>query len=129
MEIDRGKTLIVRLQGSNELPDEGERKLFFELNGQPRVIRVRHQGVAKVGAQLQAQDGNPDHVGAPMPGMVATVAVVVGQRVAKGDPLLSLEAMKMETMLRAERAGVVRALHTAPGKVVNAKDLLLELGA
>ncbi|MES2258491.1 MAG: pyruvate carboxylase [Pseudomonadota bacterium] len=126
--IDKGKTLIVRLQGSTELPDEGERKLFFELNGQPRVIRIRHQGVSKVGAQLQAQDGNPDHVGAPMPGMVATVAVTVGQRVAKGDPLVSIEAMKMETMLRAERAGVVRVLHTAPGRVVNAKDLLLELG-
>ncbi|MES2258012.1 MAG: pyruvate carboxylase [Pseudomonadota bacterium] len=128
IEIDKGKTLIVRLQGSTELPDEGERKLFFELNGQPRVIRIRHQGVAKVGGQLQAQDGNPDHVGAPMPGMVATVAVTVGQRVAKGDPLVSIEAMKMETMLRAERAGVVRAVHTAPGRVVNAKDLLVELG-
>jgi pyruvate carboxylase len=128
IEIDKGKTLIVRLQGSTELPDEGERKLFFELNGQPRVIRIRHQGVARVSAQLQAQDGNPDHVGAPMPGMVATVAVTVGQRVAKGDPLLSIEAMKMETMLRAERSGVVRQLHTAPGRVVNAKDLLLELG-
>ncbi|RJG27765.1 pyruvate carboxylase [Massilia cavernae] len=127
IEIDKGKTLIVRLQGSTELPDEGERKLFFELNGQPRVIRIRHQGVVKVGAQLQAEDGNLDQVGAPMPGIVATVAVVVGQRVAKGDPLLSLEAMKMETMLRAERAGVVRALHTTPGKAVNAKDLLLEL--
>lgn len=86
IEIDKAKTLIVRLLGSTELPDEGERMLFFELNGQPRVIRSRHQGVAKVSAQLQAQDGNPDHVGAPMPGMVATVAVTVGQRVAKGDP-------------------------------------------
>jgi len=128
IEIDKGKTLIVRLLGSTELPDEGERKLFFELNGQPRVIRIRHQGVAKVSAQLQAQDGNPDHVGAPMPGMVASVAVTVGQRVTQGDPLLTIEAMKMETMLRAERSGVVRQLHTAPGRVVNAKDLLLELG-
>jgi pyruvate carboxylase len=126
--IDQGKTLIVRLLGSTELPDEGARKLFFELNGQPRVIRVRYQGVAPAGAPLQAQDGNPDHVGAPMPGMVASVAVAPGQRVARGDPLLSIEAMKMETLLRAERAGVVRQLHTAPGRVVNAKDLLLELG-
>lgn len=128
VEIDRGKTLIVRLQGSAEMPDEGERKLFFELNGQPRVIRIRHDGVARVDAQRQAEEGNPAHVGAPMPGMIATVAVEIGQRVAIGDPLLSIEAMKMETMLRAERAGVVRQLHTARGRIVNAKDLLLELG-
>ncbi|WP_075791004.1 pyruvate carboxylase [Massilia putida] len=128
VDIDKGKTLIVRLQGTAESPDEGERKLFFELNGQPRVVRIRHKGIAAVAAQPQAEEGNPDHVGAPMPGMVATVAVSAGQRVNKGDPLLSLEAMKMETMLRADRAGVVRRLHVAPGRVVNAKDLLLELG-
>jgi pyruvate carboxylase len=128
VEIDRGKTLIVRLQGSAEMPDEGERKLFFELNGQPRVIRIGHEGVARTAAQRQAEEGNPAHVGAPMPGMIATVAVEVGQRVAAGDPLLSIEAMKMETMLRAERPGVVRQVHTARGRIVNAKDLLVELG-
>jgi pyruvate carboxylase len=128
VEIDRGKTLIIRLQGSVELPDDGQRKLFFELNGQPRVLRGNHHGVAKVGAQLQAQTGNAEHVGAPMPGIIATLAVKVGQRVVKGDPLLSIEAMKMETMLHAERDGIVRQVHTPPGTIVNAKDLLLELG-
>ena len=74
-----------------------------------------------------ADPGNPLHVGAPMPGMVVTVAVKVGQKVAKGDPLLSLEAMKMETMLSAERDATVQAVHVRPGDVINAKDLLLEL--
>jgi pyruvate carboxylase len=68
----------------------------------------------------------PKHVGAPMPGTVVTVAVQAGQKVGKGDPLVSIEAMKMESMLAAERDGVVAAIHVKPGEAVNAKDLLLE---
>ena len=63
-----------------------------------------------------------------MPGMVVTVAVKAGQKVAKGDPLVSLEAMKMETMIRAERDGVIGHIHVKPGSVVSAKDLLIEFG-
>ena len=62
-----------------------------------------------------------------MPGMVVTVAVKAGQQVAKGDPLLSIEAMKMETMLRAERDATVGHIHVRPGHAVAAKDLLLTL--
>ena len=62
-----------------------------------------------------------------MPGMVVTVAVKVGQLVKKGDPLLSMEAMKMETMLTADRDATVHAVHVRSGEVINAKDLLLEL--
>jgi pyruvate carboxylase len=75
---------------------------------------------------VKAQDGNPDHVGAPMPGMIVTVAVKPGQSVSKGDALISIEAMKMETMIRAERDGIVKAIHVKTGKTVSAKDLLLE---
>ena len=101
-------------------------KVFFELNGQSRVIRVPKAGLANPKAKPQAEDGNPRHVGAPMPGTIATVAAQVGQKVAKGDPLVSIEAMKMETMLTAERAGVVKAIHCRHGEAVNAKDLLVE---
>jgi pyruvate carboxylase len=80
-----------------------------------------------VKAKPKAEEGNPKHVGAPMPGMVVTVAVKVGQKVAKGDALLSMEAMKMETMLRAEGDGTVHAIHVRTGETVNAKDLLIEL--
>jgi pyruvate carboxylase len=83
--------------------------------------------VAGAAAKPKAEEGNPQHVGAPMPGMVVTVAVKVGQSVKKGDPLLSLEAMKMETMLSAERDAVVHAIHVRAGETINAKDLLLEL--
>jgi pyruvate carboxylase len=62
-----------------------------------------------------------------MPGAVVTVAVKAGQKVKKGDPLLSIEAMKMETMLTAERDASVLSVHVKPGDSVNAKDLLIEL--
>lgn len=128
IEIDRGKTLVLRLGGQSERPDEGEAKLFFELNGQPRPVRVAHSGIenAKKG-RPKADDGNPNHVAAPMPGAVATVPVSVGQKVQKGSPLLSIEAMKMETLITAERDATVRKVLVTPGDRVDPKDLLLEL--
>jgi pyruvate carboxylase len=129
IDIDKGKTLVVRQTGrSDTVDEEGKIKVFFELNGQPRTVRVVKAGLVGVGkAKPKAEEGNPKHVGAPMPGMVVTVAVKVGQKVAKGDPLLSMEAMKMETMLTAERDATVHAIHVRTGETVNAKDLLLEL--
>ncbi|MEN8664416.1 MAG: biotin/lipoyl-containing protein, partial [Polycyclovorans sp.] len=98
---------------------------FFELNGQPRTVRVPRAGAKVAEAARKAEDGNPAHVGAPMPGMIATVAVKPGQKVKKGDPLLSLEAMKMETQLRAERDGVIAEVIAKPGLTVEAHDLLV----
>ena len=77
----------------------------------------------------KAEAGNPAHVAAPMPGVIASVAVTAGQPVRAGDLMLTIEAMKMETGLYADRAGTVAALHVAPGAQVDAKDLLVELGA
>ena len=129
IDIDKGKTLVVRQTGrSDTVDEEGKIKVFFELNGQPRTVRVPKAGLVGTGhAKPKAEEGNPNHVGAPMPGMVVTVAVKVGQLVKKGDALLSMEAMKMETVLTAERDATVQALHVRPGDTIQAKDLLLEL--
>lgn len=129
IDIDKGKTLVVRQTGRSESVDEeGKIKVFFELNGQPRTVRVPKAGIAGTGhAKAKAEEGNANHVGAPMPGMVVTVAVKVGQVVKRGDPLLSMEAMKMETMLTADRDATVHAVHVRSGEVINAKDLLIEL--
>ncbi len=127
-EIDPGKTLEIRLQAVGETTDEGEVKVFFELNGQPRTIRVPNRKVAaETVARPKADQGNPNHIGAPMPGVVATVAVQAGQKVCEGDLLLTIEAMKMETGLHAERDGVVTAVHVQAGGQIDAKDLLIEL--
>ena len=127
-EIDPGKTLEIRLQAVGETTEDGEVKVFFELNGQPRVIRVPNRAVkAKTAARPKAAEGNANHIGAPMPGAVASVAVTVGQKVNAGDLLLTIEAMKMETGLHADRAATVKAIHAQPGSQIEAKDLLIEL--
>ncbi|MGD9862415.1 MAG: pyruvate carboxylase [Pseudodonghicola sp.] len=127
-EIDPGKTLEIRCQAVGETDDKGEVKVFFELNGQPRVIRVPNRLVkASTVQRPKAEQGNHNHVGAPMPGVVATVAVQAGQQVKEGDLLLTIEAMKMETGIHAERDATVKALHVQPGTQIDAKDLLVEL--
>jgi len=126
-EIDPGKTLEIRLQAVGETHDDGDVRVFFELNGQPRVIRVPDRKVkAAATARPKAEEGNPDHLGAPMPGVVASVAVQPGARVRKGDLLLTIEAMKMETGLHADREATVVAVHATPGAQIDAKDLLIE---
>ena len=77
--------------------------------------------------QRKMEAGNAKHVGAPMPGTVATVKATVGQKVAKGDLLLTMEAMKMETSVRAETEGTVAEVLAKPGLQVDAKDLLIVL--
>jgi pyruvate carboxylase len=127
-EIDPGKTLEIRLQVVGETNDEGEAKVFFELNGQPRVIRVPNRAVkSATAARPKAAEGNPMQIGAPMPGVVAMVAVHAGQRVNAGDLMLTIEAMKMETGIHADRAAQVKAVHVTAGQQIDAKDLLLEL--
>jgi len=126
--IDAGKTLEIRLQAVGETTDEGDAKVFFELNGQPRVIRVPNRAVkAKTAAKPKAAEGNPNHIGAPMPGSVASVTVAVGAKVRAGDLLLTIEAMKMETGLHADREATVKAIHVSAGSQIDAKDLLVEL--
>lgn len=127
-EIDPGKTLEIRLQAESEAGEDGEVKVFFELNGQPRVIRVANRLVKDATVQRpKAEAGNANHIGAPMPGVVASVGVKEGQKIKAGDLLLTIEAMKMETGLHAERDATVKAVHVQAGGQIDAKDLLVEL--
>ncbi len=128
VDLERGKTLIVRYVATSEPHEDGTRTVFFELNGQPRPVRVPDQSlVAKRPPPRKVEPGNPRHVGAPMPGVVATVKAVVGARVARGDLLVALEAMKMETAVRAESDGEVAEVLARPGQAVDVKDLLVVL--
>ncbi len=127
VDLEAGKTLLIRLQGQTENLEEGEDKLFFELNGQPRLIRVAKLDSKARNALPKAEDGNLKHVGAPMPGMVVTVSVKAGQKVSKGDPLVSIEAMKMETQIRADFDATIKRVVAVSGQSVSAKDLLIEL--
>jgi pyruvate carboxylase len=126
-EIDPGKTLEILLQAVGETNDAGDARVFFELNGQPRVIRVPNRKVKSTSAaRPKAENGNANHIGAPMPGVVSSVAALSGAQVRAGDLLLTIEAMKMETGLHAERDAVIKAVHVTPGAQIDAKDLLIE---
>jgi pyruvate carboxylase len=128
IDLERGKTLIVRYVTTSDPNEDGTRTVFFELNGEPRHLRVADRSqVAKRPQHRKVEAGNPNHVGAPMPGTIATVPVRVGQKVARGDVLLTLEAMKMETTVRAERDGAITEILVRPGLQVDAKDLLVVL--
>ncbi len=128
VEIDPGKTLEIRCQAIAETNHEGVAKVFFELNGQPRTVRVTDRASAAASAMNPKADiSNPNHIGAPMPGVVASVGAQAGSEVKAGDLLLTIEAMKMETGIHAERDAVIKAVHVAPGAQIDAKDLLVEL--
>jgi pyruvate carboxylase len=118
----------VRYVATSEAHEDGTRTVFFELNGQPRSVRVRDLAqVAKRPPARQIEPGNARHVGAPMPGTVTTVAAKVGARVVRGAALVTLEAMKMETAVRAESDGEVAEVLVKPGAAVDLKDLLVVL--
>ena len=128
VEIEPGKTLIVKLLAVGEPHADGKRTVFFELNGQPREVEVVDRSLASSVVETPKADPNdPNQIAAPLPGLVVGVAVVVGDAVRKGQKLLSIEAMKMETTLYAERPGRVAEVLTAVGQQVKTGELLLKL--
>ncbi|MBF0267132.1 MAG: pyruvate carboxylase [Alphaproteobacteria bacterium] len=128
IHVETGRALIVRFLTKSDADEAGEATVFFELNGQPRSVRVQDRSRTPTKqARPKASENNPLEVGAPMPGTVVSVAVTKGQKVAKGDVLLSIEAMKMETAVRAEAEGTVQKIHVHSGDAVDAKDLLVSM--
>ena len=126
VELEKGKTLVVQLQGRSQSNDKGMVRVFFELNGQPRAVSVPDRAlVGTIAVRAKAEPDNPLHVGAPMPGVISTLAVKAGQTVTAGDVLLSIEAMKMETAIHAEADALVAEVTVKPGDQVDAKDLLV----
>jgi pyruvate carboxylase len=126
VDIEPGKTLIIKFLTVGDPHEDGRRLVFFELNGQPREVLVLDRSLAAdVRAHPKAEPGNPQHVGAPMPGLVVNVTVAAGEQVAKGQKLFTLEAMKMETTVYAERAGKVAEVLVRPGTQVDSGDLVV----
>ncbi|MDH7803044.1 pyruvate carboxylase [Rhizobium sp. AN70] len=126
-DIERGKTLVIVNQASSGTDDKGMVTVFFEINGQPRRIKVpdRAHGASGSAVRRKAEPGNASHIGAPMPGVISRVFINQGQEVKAGDVLLSIEAMKMETALHAERDGKIAEVLVRPGDQIDAKDLLI----
>jgi pyruvate carboxylase len=128
--IEEGKTLIVRLVNVSEPDKDGRRTVTYELNGMTREAFIADKKVTPQSkARPKADLADPLQVAAPIPGLIATIAVTVGAKVAKGDKLLMMEAMKMQTTVYASADGVVEAINVQVGDTVESKDLLVKLRA
>ncbi len=131
VDLERGKTLVIVNQAIGNTDEKGMVTVFFELNGQPRRIKVpdRAHGASGSAIRRKAETGNATQLGAPMPGVISQVSVSAGQTVKSGDVLLSIEAMKMETALHADRDGVIAEVLVRIGDQIDAKDLLIVYSA
>ena len=128
VDIEKGRTLIIRYLARSETDKKGRCTVFFELNGQPRTVRVQDKSAAATEAALpKAEEGNANHVGAPMPGMVVKVFHAEGEKIERGDVVVAIEAMKMETSVHAEMSGVIDKIVASTGTAVDAKDLLVTI--
>jgi pyruvate carboxylase len=126
VELEPGKSLIIKFLAVGEPHPDGTRTLFFELNGQPREITIRDRKLdAKAPLRPKADPGRPGEIGAPIPGVVSTVAIQLNQKIQKGDRLLVMEAMKMQSTVYSPLAGTVKQLLVKTGQHVESKDLLL----
>jgi pyruvate carboxylase len=128
LELEPGKTLVVKFLTIGDPHHDGSRTVFFELNGQPREVNVRDRKLkVEVQANPKADPANPGHVGAPIPGAVTSIAVELNQEVKQGDKLLVLEAMKMQTTVYAPVSGRVVERLAHVGQTVEPKDLLVAI--
>ncbi|MBX4907353.1 MULTISPECIES: pyruvate carboxylase [Rhizobium] len=129
-DIEKGKTLVIVNQAMSATDSQGMVTVFFELNGQPRRIKVpdRAHGATGAAVRRKAEIGNAAHVGAPMPGVISRVFASPGQAVSAGDVLVSIEAMKMETAIHAEKDGTIAEVLVKAGDQIDAKDLLVVYG-
>ncbi len=128
IDIEEGKTLVIKFLTVGEPRPDGQRTVFFELNGRPREVDIKDRGIKETQeAKMKADPSKPGQVGAPLPGLVTIVAVKEGQAVKKGDRLLVLEAMKMQSTVYSPVDGSVTKLTAHAGQQVEAKDLLLVL--
>jgi len=124
VDIEKGKTLYIRYLAKGKLKESGTIDVFFELNGQSRVAVVEPEAEKEKQARRKADPGDPSHIAAPIPAVVSRVEVEEGSEVKEGDVLIILEAMKMETLVRAPKKGNVKTLVAAKGASVEAGDLL-----
>ncbi|WP_071395468.1 pyruvate carboxylase [Bacillus tuaregi] len=128
VEIETGKTLIVKLVSVGQPQADGTRVVYFELNGQSREVVVKDDSIkSTIQTKVKADPKNPNHLSATMPGTVVKVIVEKGERVEKGDHLMITEAMKMETTVQAPFSGVVKDIFVQNGEAIQTGDLLIEM--
>jgi len=128
LKIDEGKSLIIRYLTRGKTKPDGRCSVFFELNGQPRTIEILDRSFAKSSiTKIKADSNKKNQVGSPLPGQVSQLFIKNGNKVIKGDKVLVIEAMKMETLISADRSGTINNIQIIVGDNVDSKDLLFEI--
>ena len=128
ISLEAGKTLFIRLHNITEVDGAGQRTAIFELNGYPRHLQVDDKSAVKaVTSRLKGDPADLYQIAAPMPGMVASIAVSIGHKVSEGDALMTLEAMKMFTTVTAPCDGTVQEILVEVGNTLESKDLMIKL--
>ena len=126
--IEQGKTLVIKYIQMSEADEDGTRHVLFELNGQPRTIKIHDKHIKTTGVVRHKVDPTkPGEVGATLSGSVVKIVAQVGQAVKKGDALVVTEAMKMETTITAPVSGVVGVIHVREGSRIESGDCLLTI--
>ena len=128
VEIEKGKTLIVKFISLGEPMPDGTRVVYFELNGQSRQVLIKDESIkSSVVTKVKADPKNENHIGATMPGTVIKVVVAKGDQVKQGDHLIITEAMKMETTVQAPFSGTITDIYVKDGEAISTGDLLIEI--
>lgn len=128
IEIEKGKTLMVKLVSIGLAQQDGTRTVYFELNGQSREVIIKDESIkTTVVSRLKADPTNLKHLRAAMPGTIIKVLVQKGEKVSKGDHLIITEAMKMETTIQAPFDGIIKDIYVISGEAIQPGDLLIEL--
>ncbi|SFC04414.1 pyruvate carboxylase [Bacillus sp. OV322] len=128
VEIETGKTLIVKLVSIGQAEADGTRAIYFELNGQSREVVIKDESIkSSVQSKMKANPKDPSHIGATMPGTVLRVVAEKGEKVKQGDHLIITEAMKMETTVQAPYSGTIKEIHVKDGEGISTGDLLIEI--
>ncbi|WP_137597951.1 pyruvate carboxylase [Paucilactobacillus kaifaensis] len=128
IELSSGNSMIVSLNEIGEPDEDGQRTLYFDINGHAREIRISDLSVHKtVSKKRKAEPSKTGEIGATMSGSVLKVIVNKGDQVTKGDPIVVTEAMKMETTIQAPIDGTVAKIYVEAGDVIDNNDLLIEI--
>ena len=128
MDLEPGKTLIISLTGMTKADESGMRKLFFQLNGFPRVIEIKDKLATSDTIEREKADTTDImQIGAPMPGKSVEIKRAVGDKVEAGETILVTESMKMEYAISAKEAGVVSQITVKSGDLIDEGDLLVKL--
>ena len=126
VDIEKGKSLIVRYLAKGDTKKDGKNSVFFEINGQPRTVEIEDiQAISNVKKRKKASPENSNEIGSPLNGQISDIHVKINDRVEKGQKLIIIEAMKMETIIYAEKEGIIGDIAVTIGDNIETRDMLI----